>query len=198
MNNNVSAEICKTKNYNPEDIIHTHLLEDMTHINVQEIPIIYNAEQLNTLDVVNVDIEYTNHNSFEKLQAPEVLQPSGDSSEVLQASEEFQSPESIVHPQILETHNTFLENSTNKSILQENSNNTQATIPIKSPFEKHFLFPDKLKPKNSRKVKENIPSVGTSEEWDMYYLQKEQVKQIKKEEVEERKKKKKGSSSKES
>jgi tRNA A37 N6-isopentenylltransferase MiaA len=58
---------------------------------------------------------------------------------------------------------------------------------IPSPFKNNLFWPDT--PKATRKLKEKIPSVATSKDWQEYHRNKENKKLEKEQEIQERKRK---------
>ncbi|KAF5300550.1 hypothetical protein FQR65_LT09171 [Abscondita terminalis] len=91
------------------------------------------------------------------------------------------APEQVVNQDTPIKKNMTLEESL------QNNKKKDILADIPSPFKNNLFWPDT--PKVAKKLKEKIPSVATSKEWQEYFRKKENKKLEKEHEIEERKRK---------
>lgn len=112
-----------------------------------------------------------------------------ESSSIQGQTSELNIPVNLFLPapeQVVNQDTPIKKNMTLEESLQNNKEkDILADIP--SPFKNNLFWPDT--PKVAKKLKEKIPSVATSKEWQEYFRKKENKKLEKEHEIEERKRK---------
>jgi len=78
----------------------------------------------------------------------------------------------------------FLIFSNNGKIFLDDKSKVGFEIP--SPFKRNFYWPEEVKTKAKRQLKEKVPSVATSEQWNIYFNKKTTEKAKKEEEKQQR------------